>query len=113
MVNIIAQKTMAAQIPAIIVTMGGDGAVFANLEGEKGFCPARKVEVKDTTGAGDAFCAGALMGIYLGWKDEAVLEFASAAAVMALGAPDATSGLRSMEEIKSFCSAFPRQKLRE
>lgn len=66
MVEIIAEKAKAAQIPAMIVTMGGDGAVFANLEGEKGFCPARKVEVKDTTGAGDSFCAGAAIGLTYG-----------------------------------------------
>ena len=66
MVVIISEKAKAAQIPAIIVTMGGDGAVFANLEGEKGFCPARKVEVKDTTGAGDSFCAGAAIGLTYG-----------------------------------------------
>ena len=50
----------------MIVTMGGDGAVYASLEGEKGWCPARKVEVKDTTGAGDAFCAGAAIGLTYG-----------------------------------------------
>lgn len=66
MVDIISEKAKAAQIPAIIVTMGGDGAVYANLEGEKGFCPARKVEVKDTTGAGDSFCAGAAIGMTYG-----------------------------------------------
>ena len=66
MVDIIAEKTKAAQIPALIVTMGGEGAVFANLEGEKGYCPARKVEVKDTTGAGDSFCAGAAIGLTYG-----------------------------------------------
>ena len=66
MVEIISEKAKAAKIPAIIVTMGGDGAVFANLEGEKGFCPARKVEVKDTTGAGDSFCAGAAIGLTYG-----------------------------------------------
>ncbi len=66
MVEILAEKENAAQIPAMIVTMGGDGAVFANLQGEKGFCPARKVEVKDTTGAGDSFCAGAAIGLTYG-----------------------------------------------
>lgn len=66
MVEIISEKSKAAQIPAMIVTMGGDGAVFANLEGEKGYCPARKVEVKDTTGAGDSFCAGAAIGLTYG-----------------------------------------------
>ena len=66
MVDIISRKVQAAQIPSIIVTMGGDGSVFASLEGEKGFCPARKVEVKDTTGAGDSFCAGAAIGMTYG-----------------------------------------------
>lgn len=66
MVQIIAKKADAAQIPAMIVTMGGEGAVYASLEGEKGFCPARKVEVKDTTGAGDSFCAGAAIGLTYG-----------------------------------------------
>ena len=39
----------------MVVTMGAQGAVFATLDGEDGYCPAKKVDVKDTTGAGDAF----------------------------------------------------------
>lgn len=66
MVEILAQKICAAQIPSMIVTMGGKGAVFASVSGEQGFCPARKVEVKDTTGAGDSFCAGAAIGMTYG-----------------------------------------------
>ena len=66
MVDIIARKVEAARIPSMIVTMGGEGAVYASLEGDKGFCPARKVEVKDTTGAGDSFCAGAAIGLTYG-----------------------------------------------
>ena len=66
MVNIIAGKVEAARIPSMIVTMGGAGAVYASMQGDKGFCPARKVEVKDTTGAGDSFCAGAAIGLTYG-----------------------------------------------
>lgn len=66
MVEIISEKVRAAQIPSMIVTLGGDGAVYADMHGDKGFCPARKVEVKDTTGAGDAFCAGAVIGLTYG-----------------------------------------------
>ena len=36
--------------------------VFATLDGEEGYCPAKKVDVKDTTGAGDAFFAGTVIG---------------------------------------------------
>ena len=66
MVNIIAGKVEAARIPGMIVTMGGEGAVYASMQGDKGFCPARKVEVKDTTGAGESFCAGAAIGLTYG-----------------------------------------------
>ena len=64
--DILAERIAAAKIPSMVVTMGGDGAGYANLQGEKGICPARKVQVKDTTGAGDSFCAGVAIGITYG-----------------------------------------------
>lgn len=66
MVDIISKKAIAAQFRNLIVTMGGDGAVYADCNGDKGFCPARRVEVKDTTGAGDSFCAGVAIGLTYG-----------------------------------------------
>ena len=65
--------------------------------------------IKGTTGAGDAFCAGTLVGIYKGWSDKEILEFASACAVMALGKADATSGLVTESEIKEYCKRFERR----
>ena len=66
MVEILARKIQAAKIPSMIVTMGGKGAVYADMNGVKGYSPARKVEVKDTTGAGDSFCAGVSIGLTYG-----------------------------------------------
>ena len=66
MMDIISRKVQAARIPGMIVTMGGAGAVYADIHGDKGYCPARKVEVKDTTGAGDSFCAGVAIGLTYG-----------------------------------------------
>jgi ribokinase len=43
---------------SIVITLGGDGAVFASAS-ESGHLPAPRVTVVDTTGAGDAF-AGAV-----------------------------------------------------
>ena len=63
---ILAEKVKAAQIPRMVVTMGGRGAVYASLEGEHGFCPAIPVDVKDTTGAGDAFFSGVTIGLTYG-----------------------------------------------
>ena len=59
-------KVMGARIPSMVVTMGEKGAVYADLSGDSGVCPARNVQVKDTTGAGDAFGAGVTIGLTYG-----------------------------------------------
>ena len=64
--EILAKKLQLAKIPSMVVTMGGAGSVYADMKGKKGFCPAKKVQVKDTTGAGDAFCAGVSSGLTYG-----------------------------------------------
>lgn len=66
MVEIIADKVQKAQIPSMIVTMGGEGAVYADMYGDKGHVPPQKVHVKDTTGAGDSFFAGVAIGLTYG-----------------------------------------------
>lgn len=64
--EIISTNVNKANIPSMVVTMGARGAVYAIMDGEKGICPARNVQVKDTTGAGDAFCAGVSIGLTYG-----------------------------------------------
>ena len=64
--DILSHKVQLAQIPSMIVTLGDKGAVYADKHGGKGHCPARNVVVRDTTGAGDAFCAGAAIGLSYG-----------------------------------------------
>ena len=44
----------------VCVTLGGDGCFVASNTEEGHFLPTRPVEVKDTTGAGDAFWSGYL-----------------------------------------------------
>ena len=66
METILAEKVRRARIPSMIITLGDKGAVYADMFGYKGYCPARNVIVKDTTGAGDAFCAGVAVGLTYG-----------------------------------------------
>ena len=63
---ILADNVASANIPSMVVTMGGAGAVYASASGESGFVPAKKVHVIDTTGAGDAFFAGVAIGLTYG-----------------------------------------------
>ncbi len=78
--DILAEKVQQARIKAMVVTMGADGAVYADMEGNKGICPAKKVQVKDTTGAGDAFCAGVSIGLTYGKDLPGAIEIGSSLA---------------------------------
>ena len=55
--------------------------------------------IKGKTGAGDAFCAGALIGIYRELDEMSILTLATKAAVISLSSYDATGGVVSEIEI--------------
>ena len=72
-----AEKIKYANIKSMIVTMGAQGAVYAHTDGDRGICPAKNVVVKDTTGAGDAFCAGVMAGLTYGKSLADAIEIGS------------------------------------
>ncbi len=84
MCQILSEKVVGARIPSMVVTMGAQGAVYADMHGGRGICPARNIHVKDTTGAGDAFCAGVAIGLTYGKTMGQAVEIGStlAAAVI-------------------------------
>ncbi len=56
--------------------------------GEKGFCPAQKIQVKDTTGAGDAFCAGVSAGLTYGKTLGQAVEIGTRLAASVITSPE-------------------------
>ncbi|MBR2700840.1 MAG: carbohydrate kinase family protein [Erysipelotrichaceae bacterium] len=66
MSELLSQRIKMAQIPKMVVTMGELGAVYASLDGDYGVIPPQKVDVLDTTGAGDSFFAGVAIGLTYG-----------------------------------------------
>ncbi len=66
LVEALAQAVSSARIPSMVVTMGSRGAVYATMDGQRGHCAARPVQVRDTSGAGDAFCSGVAIGLTYG-----------------------------------------------
>ena len=60
------QRVVKANIPSMVVTMGSRGAVYASRDGDRGYYPPESVVVRDTSGAGDAFCAGVAAGLTYG-----------------------------------------------
>lgn len=66
MTEVLRNKVQMARLPAMVVTMGSRGAVWATADGQAGVCPAKKVDMKDSTGAGDAFFSGVAIGLTYG-----------------------------------------------
>lgn len=67
-----------------------------------------KEEIRGSVGAGDAFCAGCLYGIYNDFSDKQLLEFASAAAACSLFAANSVDGMRSKNEIMKMMEEYER-----
>lgn len=66
MVCIVRDRISQAGFSRMVITMGARGAVYAGPDDENGYIPAEKVEVRDTTGAGDAFFSGVTVGLTYG-----------------------------------------------
>lgn len=64
--ELLRRSIFTAGFRRMVVTLGSQGAVYASQDGEYGFTPPQKVDVIDTTGAGDAFFAGCAIGLTYG-----------------------------------------------
>lgn len=87
-----------------VLNASGDFTVVPSLDLPKGY-------IKGTVGAGDAFCAGCLWGIYNGLSDKEILEFASGAAACNLAAEDSVGGMRSAEHIRKLIESTERKEI--
>ena len=88
----------------VILTLGGNGCIYSNgTDWLK--IPAFKVQVKDTTAAGDTFCGALAVGIekYTGMKQ--ALIFASAAAALCVTSLGAQPSIPHEKEIVEFLNS--------
>jgi sugar/nucleoside kinase (ribokinase family) len=87
-----------------------EGAYSYSKEGkEKIFVPSLKLPsgfIKGATGAGDAFCAGCLYGLYSGWETERILKFGSGMAAACLSNPASSEGIKPYDEIMAIIDKY-------
>ena len=75
MLDVVKEKSSELKVPSMVVTMGKDGAVFYDSRtGEEGHCPCCPCNLVDTTGAGDAFLSGTVMGLTKGYSLEKAVK---------------------------------------
>ena len=53
-------EALLAYYPGVVLKLGSEGALYAGADGTREYVPAAPTRVVDTTGAGDALCAGFL-----------------------------------------------------
>jgi ribokinase len=75
-------KLLAQARKAVVVSLGAQGALAVDRTGLRGY-PAHRVEVVDTTGAGDAFRAGLAVKIAEGAPLDEAVRFANACGALA------------------------------
>lgn len=93
-------------VPSLVLTLGARG-VFASHAarapgaGDGGFerVEARRVEVRDTTGAGDAFSAGLATALAEGRGFSEALRFAAAAGALQVQRPGAAGAMPTRAEL--------------
>ena len=91
-----AARALRAHVPGVVVlTTGADGGVLVDDEGTSAF-PALQVDVVDTTGCGDAFSAGYLYALSLGWPPRRACRLGVACASM-VAATLGSDGVRGLD----------------
>jgi ribokinase len=83
-----AARLLAKHFPHVVVTLGGDGVVYAGADSEPFALPAIPVVVASTHGAGDEFIGVLSVCLARGKDMRAALTAANAAAAKLVSAPE-------------------------
>ena len=87
--------------PSIVgITLGSEGSTILTKEGSYS-APSYKVDVVDTTGAGDAYAAGLIVGLLTGMPLEKIPYFANAVSALKITKKGAMN-VPTREEVEKF-----------
>ena len=95
------QKLLTYGARNLIVTEGVLGSGYYSRDSSF-FAEAFKVEAVDSTGAGDSFTSGFIMGIYAGYKMEKCLKLGNACAAFTVTKMGARTAMPKLSEVINF-----------
>ena len=98
----VAHALQARGVGVVGLKMGEDGSLVLSPEGEIIHYPSYRVEVVNTTGAGDAYAAGFIAGVWHGWPLEKTALFANAVGALCVIGLDASGGITTVENTLTF-----------
>jgi len=88
-----------------VFKMGAGGSSVAWLENDQVKeirVPTYKVPIVDSTGCGDAYCAGFIVGLSLGWDLEQAARLGSAAGALVIQGLGSDAGIENLEHTIEF-----------
>jgi ribokinase len=96
------------RVPAMVVTLGHEGALVLRRDAPSERVPGINVEVVDTTGAGDTFCGVLAAGLARGADLSEAVRRANAAASLSVQAAGAADSVPTSEAIDArYAEAYP------
>jgi ribokinase len=98
MVKDLREKTGAL---IVIITVGEDGAIGMDQDGIW-HSKVPKVNVEDTTGAGDVFCAALAVGLVQGKSIRAASDWACAVAALSVTKPGTIPAFPTLKDVEEF-----------
>lgn len=99
-----ARTLIAGPAQTIVVTLGAEGALAVSTDNTR-TVPGRRVEAIDTTGAGDCFCGAMAAALDSGAPLADALEFATAAAAIAVTRSGAGPSMPTAADLEAFRAA--------
>jgi len=97
-----AEAALRCGAKVVGVKLGSDGALVETNKNQRLYAPAFKVRAVDTTGAGDGWNAGLLVGLLKGWDLNTCLIVANAVGALVVTKPGAITALPYKDELNSF-----------
>lgn len=103
----VANALLDCGVQTVALKMGEEGCLVKTTQGDRFRLPAYQVEAVDATGAGDAFVAGFIAGVYLDWSLEETCRLANAVGALCVTGVGASGGTRSLEKTIDFMRRTP------
>ena len=106
----IADFLLEQGVGAVIMTLGADGVMYRDQNGQSIDSPAFDINVVCTCGCGDCFNAGFATGLHLGKPVEECLRLGQASAAQNATGLGSQAGVKNLETTNSFMANTPARR---
>jgi len=101
-----ASRLLELGVRGVVLTMGGDGSLLTTAS-ERVHLAAHEIAVVDTSGCGDAYCAGFIRALRMDWPPAECMKLGNAAAALVAQGLGSDAGIRDLDDTIRFMRETP------